>query len=164
MGKRISKEAIESIVKKALSRGNKTLAEVASENGVGLSSLTRWIKSCQIQKCGKIPDRAEQFRHLQAVAGLDETAIGAYCRQHGIYSMQLKEWEKDFMQPVSPDQKFKAEISALRKRNAELERELRRKEKALAEAAALLVLKKKRMRSGGKTGTLDSSIRPATCD
>jgi len=47
------------------------------------------------------------------------------------------------MQPVSSDQKYKAENSKLRKRNAELERELRRKEKALAEAAALLVLKKK---------------------
>lgn len=143
MGRRISKEVIESIVKKALSRGDKTLAEVASENGVGQSSLTKWLKKRQIQKYDKIPDRSEQFKHLQAVAGLDESAVGAYCRQHGLYSMQLKEWEKDFMQPVSTDQKYKAEISALRKRNAELERELRRKEKALAEAAALLVLKKK---------------------
>lgn len=124
MGKRISKEAKETIVKKALSRGDKTLAEVASENGVGYSSLVKWLKSCEIKKHGRIPDRAEQFRHLQAVAGLDEAEIGAYCRQHGLYSMQLKEWEKYFMQPVSTDQKYKAENSALRKRNAELEREL----------------------------------------
>jgi transposase len=143
MGKRLTKEAIESIVRKALSRGDKTLAEFASENGVGNSTLSKWLKKCQIQKHDKISNRAEQFKHLQAIAGLDETAVGSYCRQHGLYSMQLKEWENDFMQPPSTDQKYKAEISALRKRNAELERELRRKEKALAEAAALLVLKKK---------------------
>jgi transposase-like protein len=143
MGKRISKEAKESIARKALSRGDKTLAEIASENGVGHSSLAKWLKSCQIKKHDRIPGRVEQFRHLQSVVGLDEAGLGAYCRQHGLYSMQLKEWENDFMQPVSTDQKYKAEISTLRKKNAELERELRRKEKALAEAAALLILKKK---------------------
>jgi transposase-like protein len=143
MSKRISKEAKESIVKKALSRGDKKLAEVASENGVGYSSLTKWIKNSPIQKYDRIPDRAKQFKHLQAIAKLNEAEVGAYCRQHGLYTMQLKEWEKDLMQPVSTDQKYKAEISMLRKKNAELERELRRKEKALAEAAALLILKKK---------------------
>jgi len=74
---------------------------------------------------------------------MNETEVGAYCRQHGIYSMHLKEWENDFMKQDMPDQKYKAENIALRKKNADLERELRRKEKALAEAAALLVLKKK---------------------
>jgi len=47
------------------------------------------------------------------------------------------------MKQDMPDLKYKAENVALRKKNADLERELRRKEKALAEAAALLVLKKK---------------------
>jgi transposase-like protein len=143
MGKRISAEAKESILRKALSRADKTLADIASENGVGHSTLAKWLKHSQIKKYDKIPDRAERFRHLQSIAGLDDTEVGAYCRQHGLYSMQLKEWEKDFMKPASTDQKYKAEVIALRKRNAELERELGRKEKALAEAAALLVLKKK---------------------
>jgi transposase len=57
--------------------------------------------------------------------------------------MHLKEWENEFMKQVSPDQKLKAELADLRKKNVLLERELRRKEKALAEAATLLVLKKK---------------------
>ena len=143
MGKKITAATKESIVKKALSRGDKTLAEIALENGVGYSSLTKWVKFNQQKNYDKLVDRGQQFKHLRAVHGLSDAEVSAYCRQHGIYSMQLKEWEKDFMQPVSDDQKYKAENSKLRKRNAELERELRRKEKALAEAAALLVLKKK---------------------
>jgi transposase-like protein len=143
MGKRITAEMKESIVKKALSRGSKSLAEIAIEHGVGYSSLAKWVKFNQQKNYDKLVDRSEQFKHLRAVHGLSDAEVGAYCRQHGIYSMQLKEWEKKFMQPVSSDQKYKAENSKLRKRNAELERELRRKEKALAEAAALLVLKKK---------------------
>ena len=76
--------------------------------------------------------------------------ISAYCRRHGFYTMQLKEWENHFMKNDSSDQKYKAEIIDLRKRNAELERALRRKEKALAEAAALLILKKKAEAIWGK--------------
>lgn len=143
MGKKISKELKESIIKKALSRGGKTLTEVAKANGVSISAMSKWIIQAQQTKNVNMPDRANRFLHLQSTVSLSETEIGAYCRQHGIYSMQLKEWEKDFMKADSPDNKYKAEVNLLRKKNAKLEKELRRKEKALAEAAALLILKKK---------------------
>ena len=81
---------------------------------------------------------------------MSDDEISAYCRRHGFYTMHLKEWENDFMKNDSSDQKYKAEIIDLRKRNAELERALRRKEKALAEPAALLILKKKAEAIWGK--------------
>lgn len=152
MGKRLSKDAKESILRKALNRGNKTLTAIAADSGVGLSTLTKWLRDCEINKHGKMPDRAERFRHLQAVAALDEAGVGVYCRQHGLYSIHLKEWEKDFMKQDAPDQTHKAENVTLRKKIIELERELRRKEKALAEAAALLVLKKKADAIWGEDG------------
>lgn len=145
MKSRLSAEAKESIVKKALLRGDKTVAEIAHENGIGHSTLGKWIRDRQKRKDDKIPDRTMRFRHLQAVAALSEADAGAYCRRHGLYSVQLKEWEQDFMKDdiSGKADKYRSENIELRKKNAGLERELRRKEKALAEAAALLVLKKK---------------------
>lgn len=143
MARRITNELKESIIQKALLKGSKHLSDIAKEHGVGFSTLAGWLSHLKNKKSAKIPNRTEQFRHLQAIAKLNETEVGAYCRQHGLYAMHLKEWENDFMKPNLPDQKYKAEIIELRKKNADLERELRRKEKALAEVAALLILKKK---------------------
>lgn len=152
MGKRLSNNAKESILQKALNRGSKTLTAIALESGVKVSTLSTWLQKCTTKKHGKMPDRAVRFRHLQAVAALDEADVGAYCRQHGLYSIHLKEWENDFMKQDAPDQTHKAENVTLRKKVIELERELRRKEKALAEAAALLVLKKKADAIWGEDG------------
>jgi len=143
MVNKISADVKESILKKAFNRGNKSLSQIADENGIGHSTIAKWVKKSNQENNGKMLSPAEKFQHLQAIAKLNDEEIGAYCRQHGLYSIQLKDWEKDFMQKDSSEKKYKAEVVALRKRNAELERELRRKEKALAEAAALLILKKK---------------------
>jgi transposase len=143
MHKRVSTEFKESILKKVVARGSKTLSDIAKECGLSVSTLSKWSRESGSQKNGTMPDRAEQFRHLKAISQMNEIEVGAYCRQHGLYSMHLKEWENNFMKQDASDQKYKAENIALRKKNAELERELRRKEKALAETAALLVLKKK---------------------
>lgn len=58
---------------------------------------------------------------------------------------QLAEWTADFCKPSKPvDRRQEAsELRALKAENLRLERELWRKDKALAEAAALLVLQKK---------------------
>ena len=143
MVKKVSADVKESILKKAFNRGNKSLSQIADENGIGHSTIAKWVKKSNQENNGKMLSPAEKFQHLQAIAKLNDEEIGAYCRQHGLYSIQLKDWEKDFMKKDSADQKYKVENIALRKKNAELERELRRKEKALAEAAALLILKKK---------------------
>ena len=65
-----------------------------------------------------------------ATAGLDETARSAWCREHGVFPTALDAWKRDA-------------IAGLGEPAEELERELRRKDKALAETAALLVLSKK---------------------
>lgn len=143
MAKFISNEIKEAILKKALTKGEKSLTNIALENGVSVSTLSRWLKESSQQGNAIILGRAAQFRHLQAIAKLNEAEVGAYCRQNGLYSAQLKEWEENFMNTEPAEQKYKAEINLLRKKNLELEKELRRKDKALAEAAALLVLKKK---------------------
>ena len=70
-----------------------------------------------------------------------------YCREKGLFVEQLKQWQTSCMDANKPDQKMSYQDSkeqrAANKRIKELEKELNRKEKALAETAALLVLREK---------------------
>jgi len=152
---RLSEDARKSVVEKALARKNQGLAKIASLHNIGYSTLQRWIfkykhgmeiskksnKSWGNTQC----TRSEQFQHLLMTATLDETTLGAYCREHGLYSFQLQQWKNEFM---SQDDKQKKqdqqlELKALRVENKALKHDLRRKDRALAETVALLVLKKK---------------------
>jgi predicted Rossmann fold nucleotide-binding protein DprA/Smf involved in DNA uptake len=78
---------------------------------------------------------------------MNEAALSAYCRERGLYPEQLKQWREACEQANDWDrtqnQRLKETRKADDKRIKELERELQRKEKALAETAALLVLRKK---------------------
>ena len=148
-------ETKEAIVKKALSRpAGKALKQVADENNIGLSTLGKWLKKVRngerLNRRHKDTGNNETLdkpplTHLLAAANLDETQIGAYCREHGIYSFQLKEWKGQLMKQNTNNkhEKINAEVRALRAENKRLKQDLHRKDKALAETSALLVLKKK---------------------
>jgi transposase len=71
---------------------------------------------------------------------LDEEARGKYLREKGLYSVQIEGWRTEMLAAVGKRPKSR---DAQGRRIRELEAELRRKESALAETAALLVLKKK---------------------
>lgn len=151
----LSIEAKEAIVAKALSRGNRPLTSVAAANNIGLSTLQKWLRRKRngeplpgeqhvIQVTGSA--HTPPLTHLLATAALDEQAIGAYCRQHGIHSFQLQQWREELMKypnNSSSNLNDAAELKRLRNENKQLKQDLRRKEKALAETSALLVLKKK---------------------
>jgi len=87
------------------------------------------------------------FAVVIETAALNEAERSAYCRQHGLYPEQLHQWRQacehandwDRVQP----QQLKDSRKIHETRIKELERELRRKEHALAETAALVVLRKK---------------------
>ena len=72
---------------------------------------------------------------------LDEKALGAWCREHGLHTHHLTQWRQDWVN--SKAEPTGKEVRALREENRDLKKELRRKDKALAETTALLVLKKK---------------------
>lgn len=80
-----------------------------------------------------------------ATGSLNDVEIGVYCREQGIYSFELKQWKESFMTQKSNERKHSelAELKLLRAENKELKREIHRKDRALAETTALLVLKKK---------------------
>lgn len=151
---RLSTSAKQRIIEKALSKDGRTLNEIAKAHNIGLSTLGKWLR--KYRKNGTIKNQingkmdqnlsiSERFQHLMATASLNETEVGVYCRENGLYSFQLTEWKEDFMtQQNAEKEKTKLnELKELRAENKQLKQEIRRKDSALAEATALLILKKK---------------------
>ena len=143
-------------VKAALTRSSdKTIEDVASSLGVGYSTLLKWIQLAKDSKLEagdmgseeKSPQdwgKAERFEAIVDCRGKSEEQISSYCREHGIYPHHLEQWEAGFVsENQAPETKSRNEQKKLRQEIKNLKRELNRKEKALCEAAALLVLSKK---------------------
>ena len=151
----LSAEGKAAVIAKALSRGDISLKQIASERGIGYSTLQKWLS--EARKAGKgdgcashetIKDGSQKLplEHLLSTTELDDEAIGAYCRAQGIHSFQLKQWRDELMTHTAAgkkENKYSKEIKALRDENKRLKKDLHRKDKALAETSALLVLKKK---------------------
>jgi hypothetical protein len=77
---------------------------------------------------------------------MDEAGKSAWCREHGVYPQELSAWRRSATEALAKPAEARASPQQTRqdrRRIKELERELRRKDKALAETAALLVLSKK---------------------
>lgn len=143
---------------KAYSRGDRTLESVAKELNVKLATLKIWMKRKQQQLRSQsaevpTPERRpqewrieEKLRALQETFALNETDRNAWCREKGIFPHDLVQWQAAFCKPTSTSNvtaQDKQDLRNLKEQNQQLKRELQRKEKALAEAAALLVLQKK---------------------
>lgn len=143
-------------VEQALRRSaEETLEQCAARHGIGYSTLTNWMTQARQGKLTvtetvvqeKRPRDWSAAEKLQAViesAALTEEDLGRYCRQNGLFASQLTQWKQDMMRnPSEQAPALKAENRALKEELNQVKRELARKEKALAEAAALLILKKK---------------------
>jgi hypothetical protein len=86
----------------------------------------------------------EKYQLVLEAAGIDNEQLGVFLRERGLHSEHLTIWDQELREMIdNKNDKKDQELKALKKRNKELEKELQRKEKALAEAAALLLLKKK---------------------
>lgn len=120
---------------------------VAREVGVSVETLQRW-RSAALDNPARERTWTAAAR-LEAVittAAMDEAARSAWCREYGVYPQQLQQWRDNATQALAEPEEARASPQQTkhdRRRIKELERELRRKDKALAETAALLVLSKK---------------------
>ncbi len=148
-----SPEFQQSLVKKLLLSGLST-RQFSEQEGIPLSTLYGWKKqlgpeSSESHAGSKNAEEwspAQKFATVLATAALGELELGEYCRSNGIYAEQVKAWKAACVQGTMTNKEQKraalAEAKSDKKRIRELERELRRKDKALAEAAALLILRK----------------------
>jgi transposase-like protein len=123
------------------------LQVVAREVGVSADTLERWRSEALAQPVQQRTwTAAARLEAVIATAALDETARSAWCREHGVYPQQLVQWRASATQALAGPDEARASPQQTkddRRRIKELERELLRKDKALAETAALLVLSKK---------------------
>jgi len=136
-------------ISKVRQRGSRTLAAVAEELNLALGTLKGWIKqpqpSLSLPREGSACDWAPEQRllALQESYGLSDTDLHAWCRERGLFEYQLQQWRTAFCQSITPTAEAATELRALRRSQDQLQKDIRRKDKALAEAAALLILQKK---------------------
>ncbi len=143
----------EAVIKKII-LGNKPHHEIVREFGVGRSTIGKWLREYKHngninlnskEKRPKDWTAEERMSALIKTGSMSAEDRSAWCRKNGIFPHNLDQWKKDALSAMTPkatkkqtekEKTLKKEISALKK-------DLSRKDKALAETAALLVLKKK---------------------
>jgi transposase len=120
---------------------------VAREVGIGAGTLERWRDDVQSMPArGRAWTAASRLEAVIVTATLDEASKSAWCREQGVYPAELDKWRASATTALAEPEEARASPQATRqdrKRIKELERELLRKDRALAETAALLVLSKK---------------------
>jgi transposase len=128
---------------------------LAQEVGIGQPTLSKWLRDVEGRISGvkfnspppppRSPRRPEDWspeERLRAVleaSRLSDDELGAFLRREGISEVVLGEWKAAALDALGPQKKSTSDARRVR----ELEKQLRRKDKALAEAAALLMLQKK---------------------
>ena len=150
----------EQALSKARQRGERTLGSIADELNLSVGTLKGWLK-VQRRVPAVPPHAAElpygipasQWSAPQRLLALHEShalsgpALHAWCREKGLFEHQLQQWNQDFCAAGAdnavPQRQATAALRDLQARHEQLQREMRRKDRALAEAAALLVLQKK---------------------
>ena len=158
-----STEFKQQALSKARARGSRTLESMAAELNMSLGTLKGWLKRSGLEGAGlphasSLPGDvpARQWTPVQRLLALNEShslsgaALHAWCREKGLFEHQLVQWREAFCAAAQPPAASAAEqrlanvaLRELQGRHDQLQREMHRKDRALAEAAALLVLQKK---------------------
>lgn len=145
-----SREFKDAIVTKIVNRGNQTIEDICTQEGIGKSTAANWLRDRAIvaamakQKTAKKWTAEEKLKAINETHAMSEEDLGAYLRREGLHSHQLDEWRDEVLKGLTPvARKASLKKDERDEKIKQLERELRRKDKALAEASALLILQKK---------------------
>jgi transposase-like protein len=153
--KRYSPERKESVLRKMMPPINMPVSQISRESGISDVTLYKWRselknKGKPAPGNGQTADNwsaEDKFAVLLETGELNEAELSEYCRKKGLYVEQVEAWKvaaiKANEAPADQDRLLKEQRASDRKKIKQLEKELNRKEKALAETAALLVLRKK---------------------
>ena len=138
----------DAVVARLLPPESSSLEAVSQKVGISVATLERWraaaLASADGSSVGQHWTPAARLEAVIVTAAMDEATRSAWCRERGLYPSDLDRWKQDAMGGLGePRDDGAAETKQERRRIKALERELSRKDKALAETAALLVLSKK---------------------
>jgi transposase-like protein len=161
-------EAVKADVRRRMSPPQRqSVSQISAELGIHVVTLYNWRKTWRLQ--GEVVPASEKdpegwgatdkFTVVLETAGLNATELSAYCRERGLYPEQVERWRQasqDANEKPVLTLKEQKELERLRAQDQKeikrLKQELRRKEKALAEAAALLIASKKIQAFWGEDG------------
>jgi len=149
--RRYTAEFKESVLKRLEPPTNDTVASLAEELGVSRTAIYTWRRAKDNSSGNPRPAKRwsskDKFHIVLETSTLTEQELAAYCRRKGLYLEDVEAWRKQCIRANASNSedpfKLAEDLKEEKKRTKILERELRRKDKALAETAALLVLRKK---------------------
>lgn len=150
-----SPERKAAVLKRMLPPNTMAIRQLSQEEGISEATLHKWRAEAR-GKGQLLPDAdagpegwssRDKFAAVLETAALNEVDLAGYCRERGLYPAQIAVWRAACEQANDWDRASAARLGQAtkedRKRVRKLEQDLARKEKALAETAALLVLRKK---------------------
>ena len=153
--KRYSPERKEAVLRKLAPPHNLSVPELSQQEGISVGALYNWrsqarLRGAPVPGPSKTSDdwsTQAKFAVVVETATLNEAELSQYCREKGLYPEQVAAWKQHCLEgfEASPERQKRElkQSKADKNRVRHLEKELRRKDKALAEAAAILVLRKK---------------------
>ena len=152
---RYSREMKEAMVKKLCLPGAPSALQLSKKIGIPQASLSRWVRQFggEVTQKKRRPEDWSPEERLLAVfesQGLGEQELGEFLRKNGLHSHHLEEWKKDALSGLTPQvkrtrgrPKKDPELASAQNEIKLLKRDLRRKDRALAEQTALVILQKK---------------------
>jgi len=151
-----SQERRASVMRKLLPPYNGKVTQVALEEGICTATLYNWLKSAR-ERGEAVPGSGKKTANdwsgeaklavVLETASLNAEQLSEYCRRKGLYAEQLERWKQACIEGAESrpkrDKESLKEMQGLRRDKKMLLKQLLRKDRALAESAALLVLQKK---------------------
>jgi len=151
-----SKDFKQSTIQKILMPGGPTIMEMARKTGIHPTSIRGWIKTYGTSPSmtkSKVWTPEKKLEAIIKTAGMLENERGEFLRSNGLHSSDLEQWKQDFYSstkaPGRP--RIDPELVQLRNKEKELSKDLRRKDRALAEMSARVILLKKSHAIFGET-------------
>ena len=150
-----SKEFKDSILRRMLPPNNESISTIAKEEGLSEQTLRNWRDRARKEGYAapgtdSQPDNwstQDKFLVVLETASMNEADLAEYARKKGLFVEQIRAWRDACVNAnggiAKEAARLNQELKDSQKERKKLEKELQRKEKALAEAAALLVLAKK---------------------
>lgn len=154
-GKRYTEEMKKSIINRMMPPNNESVSVISKELGITEPTLYKWRKEARAGGKAAPGDgqRSEnwssedKFLIVMETYAMNGAALVEYCRKKGLYKEQIEAWRDSCLnandRESNQTKQLNQELREEKQRAKTLEKDLRKKEKALAEAAALLLLRKK---------------------
>ncbi|MBO0602442.1 transposase [Sporosarcina sp. E16_3] len=152
---RYTQEMKDAVLVRMMPPNNESVKSISDDLGISAQSLYKWRNKARIDGNatpgnGQTSERwssEDKFLVVLETYAMNQADLAEYCRKKGLYKEQIDAWRSVCLSAntgeINQTKRLSQELKEEKKRTSEIEKDLRKKEKALAEAAALLLLRKK---------------------